>query len=104
MLPRIGRLIDSHTDGVIDKTEFEPRVVGLRQRLSQLQERHRAQRLKELESRSTLRVAWGGCPGSVAAAAEGARTVLVRLRVRYRPTVQENNFRARAVKLSISST
>jgi hypothetical protein len=58
MLPRIGRLIDSHTDGVIDKTEFEPRVVGLRQRLSQLQERHRAQRLKELESRSTF--AWHG--------------------------------------------
>jgi site-specific DNA recombinase len=38
----IGRLIDSYTEGVIDKTEFEPRVVCLRQRLSQLQERHRA--------------------------------------------------------------
>jgi len=38
----IGRLIDSYTEGVIDKTEFEPRIVGLRQRLSQLQERHQA--------------------------------------------------------------
>ena len=26
----------------VDKTEFEPRIVGLRQRLSQLQERHQA--------------------------------------------------------------
>jgi hypothetical protein len=26
----IGRLIDSYTEGVIDKTEFEPRIVGLR--------------------------------------------------------------------------
>ena len=38
----IGRLIDSYTEGVIDKTEFEPRIVGLRQRLSQLHERHQA--------------------------------------------------------------
>jgi site-specific DNA recombinase len=38
----IGRLIDSYTEGVIDKTEFEPRIVGLRQRLCQLQERHQA--------------------------------------------------------------
>src|SRR6266536_5115072 len=56
----------------------------------------RDQRLEELESRSTLRVAWGrarwpaarasDAHGSVAAAAEGARSVLVRrLRVRYRP-------------------
>jgi hypothetical protein len=27
--------------GVIDKTEFEPRIAGLKQRMSQLQERHR---------------------------------------------------------------
>jgi site-specific DNA recombinase len=38
----IGRLIDSYTEGVIDKTEFAPRIVGLRQRLSQLKERHQA--------------------------------------------------------------
>ena len=38
----IGRLIDSYAEGLIDKTEFEPRIAGLKQRLSQLQERHRA--------------------------------------------------------------
>jgi len=38
----IGRLIDSYAEGLIDKTEFERRIAGLKQRLSQLQERHRA--------------------------------------------------------------
>jgi len=38
----IGRLIDSYAEGVIDKVEFEPRIAGLKQRLSQLHERHRA--------------------------------------------------------------
>jgi site-specific DNA recombinase len=38
----IGRLIDSYTEGVIDKAEFEPRITGLKQRVSQLQERHQA--------------------------------------------------------------
>jgi site-specific DNA recombinase len=37
----IGRLIDSYAEDVIDKAEFEPRIAGLKQRLSQLQERHR---------------------------------------------------------------
>lgn len=38
----IGRLIDSYAEGDINKAEFEPRIAGLKQRLSQLQERHRA--------------------------------------------------------------
>jgi site-specific DNA recombinase len=38
----IGRLIDSYAEGLIDKAEFEPRIAGLKQRLSQLEERHRA--------------------------------------------------------------
>ena len=38
----IGQLIDSYAEGVIDKAEFEPRIAGLKQRLSQLQERHQA--------------------------------------------------------------
>ena len=38
----IGRLIDSYTEGVIDKAEFEPRIAGMKQRVSQLQERHQA--------------------------------------------------------------
>jgi site-specific DNA recombinase len=47
----IGRLINSYTEGVIDKTEFEPRMV--RQRLSQLQERHQAA-LKAAEAERDL--------------------------------------------------
>ena len=38
----IGRLIDSYAEGVIDKTEFEPRIAGLKQRVSELQVRHQA--------------------------------------------------------------
>jgi site-specific DNA recombinase len=38
----VGRLIDSYAEGLIDRAEFEPRVAGLKQRLSQLQDRHRA--------------------------------------------------------------
>jgi site-specific DNA recombinase len=38
----IGRLIDSYTESIIDKTEFEPRIAGLKQRVSQLQQRHQA--------------------------------------------------------------
>ncbi|MFD2052011.1 recombinase family protein [Mesorhizobium calcicola] len=38
----IGRLIDSYAEGIIDKAEFEPRIAGLKQRLSQLQVRHQA--------------------------------------------------------------
>jgi site-specific DNA recombinase len=34
----IARLIDSYTDGLIDKAEFEPRITRLRQRLQQLEE------------------------------------------------------------------
>lgn len=36
----IGRLIDSYAENVIDKAEFEPRITGLKQRMSQLQERY----------------------------------------------------------------
>jgi site-specific DNA recombinase len=35
----IDRLIDSYAEGIIDKTEFEPRLAGLRLRMSQLQKR-----------------------------------------------------------------
>jgi site-specific DNA recombinase len=38
----IERLIDIYADGVIEKSEFEPRVTGLKQRLLQLQDRHQA--------------------------------------------------------------
>jgi site-specific DNA recombinase len=36
------RLIDSYTESVIDKAEFEPRIAGLKLRVSQLQDRHQA--------------------------------------------------------------
>jgi hypothetical protein len=38
----IGRLIDSFAEGIIDKMEFAPRLAGLKQRLSQLQDRYQA--------------------------------------------------------------
>jgi len=38
----IDRLIDCYAGGFIDKTEFEPRIAGLRLRMSQLQEQQRA--------------------------------------------------------------
>jgi site-specific DNA recombinase len=34
----LSRLIDSYTEGLIDKTEFEPRVTRLRQRMAHIQE------------------------------------------------------------------
>jgi site-specific DNA recombinase len=37
----VDRLIDSYAEGVIDKGEFEPRLVGFRQRLGGLEERRR---------------------------------------------------------------
>ncbi len=38
----IGRLIDSYAAGVIDRSEFEPRITGLKARVAQLQEQQRA--------------------------------------------------------------
>ena len=38
----IGRLIDSYADGFVEKDEFEPRVTGMKQRLSHLQVRYDA--------------------------------------------------------------
>lgn len=38
----IGRLIDSYAEGFVEKHEFEPRITGMKQRLSQLEEHHGA--------------------------------------------------------------
>jgi len=38
----IDRLIDSYAEGFVEKGEFEPRITGMKQRLSQLNERHEA--------------------------------------------------------------
>jgi site-specific DNA recombinase len=38
----IGRLIDSYAEGMIDKTEFEPRIAGLKTRLTKLTQQDQA--------------------------------------------------------------
>ncbi len=38
----IGRLIDGYAEGLLDKTEFEPRLASFRQRLGALEEQRRA--------------------------------------------------------------
>ncbi len=51
----IGRLIDSYAAGVIDRSEFEPRLAGLRSRVAQLQEQQRvAVEAAEAERELTL--------------------------------------------------
>jgi site-specific DNA recombinase len=35
---RLARLIDSYADGLIDKQEFEPRILRLRRRIAQAEE------------------------------------------------------------------
>ena len=37
----ISRLIDAYGDGLLDKSEFEPRIVAARERLSKLEEEHK---------------------------------------------------------------
>jgi site-specific DNA recombinase len=51
----IGRLIDSYAAGVIDRSEFEPRVTGLKTHVAQLQERQKdAAETAEAERELTL--------------------------------------------------
>src|SRR6266446_1514536 len=38
----VARLIDSYAEGLIDKDEFEPRLIRLRQRLARLEEQRQA--------------------------------------------------------------
>src|SRR5208283_366394 len=38
----IERLIDSYAEGFVEKGEFEPRITGMKQRMSQLKERFEA--------------------------------------------------------------
>jgi site-specific DNA recombinase len=51
----IARLIDSYTEGFIEKQEFEPRIQRLRQRLSSFEDRERQIRL-ELARQAELRL------------------------------------------------
>jgi site-specific DNA recombinase len=54
----MGRLIDSYTDGVIEKTDFEPRMSGFKQRISSLEEQRKAA-LDMADLRATLSVIVG---------------------------------------------
>jgi site-specific DNA recombinase len=54
----ISRLIDAYGDGLLDKSEFEPRVRAARQRVSKLQEEHK-QRTEEEDTDEELRLVIG---------------------------------------------
>jgi site-specific DNA recombinase len=52
----IGRLIDSYTEGLIEKPEFEPRIAELRRRLARLEAEASEQQVAEEQARSLQRV------------------------------------------------
>jgi site-specific DNA recombinase len=54
----MGRLIDSYTDGVIEKEDFEPRMAGFRQRIRSLEEQRKAA-VDTADLRATLSVIVG---------------------------------------------
>ncbi len=54
----ISRLIDAYGDGLLDKSEFEPRIVAARERLSKLEEEHK-RRADEEHTEAELRLVIG---------------------------------------------
>src|SRR5690349_12138703 len=54
----MGRLIDSYTDGVIEKEDFEPRIAGFKQRIGSLDEQRKAA-VDTADLRATLSVIVG---------------------------------------------
>jgi site-specific DNA recombinase len=54
----ISRLIDAYGEGLLDKSEFEPRISAARARLAKLEEEHR-QRIGEASQESELRLVIG---------------------------------------------
>jgi site-specific DNA recombinase len=54
----ISRLIDAYSDGLLDKSEFEPRISAARARLAKLEEEHR-QRIGEAAQEAELRLVIG---------------------------------------------
>ncbi len=54
----ISRLIDAYGDGLLDKSEFEPRIRAARERLSKLEEEHK-QRAEEEDREAELRLVIG---------------------------------------------
>ena len=54
----ISRLIDAYSDGLLDKSEFEPRISAARARLAKLEDEHR-QRVGEAAQEAELRLVIG---------------------------------------------
>src|SRR6516165_4920699 len=54
----ISRMIDAYGDGLLDRSEFEPRITAARERLTKLEEEHR-QRLGEAAQEAELRLVIG---------------------------------------------
>ena len=54
----ISRLIDAYGDGLLDKSEFEPRISAARERLAKLEDEHR-QRIGEATQEAELRLVIG---------------------------------------------
>ena len=54
----ISRLIDAYGDGLLDKSEFEPRISAARARLAKLEDEHR-QRIGEAAQEAELRLVIG---------------------------------------------
>ena len=54
----ISRLIDAYGDGLLDKSEFEPRISAARERLAKLEDEHR-QRIGEAAQEAELRLVIG---------------------------------------------
>src|SRR6516162_8178827 len=54
----ISRMIDAYGDGLLDRSEFEPRITAARERLAKLEEEHR-QRLGEAAQEAELRLVIG---------------------------------------------
>src|SRR5262245_17784232 len=59
---RVSRVIDAYGDGLLDKSEFEPRVSAARARLAKLEEVHR-QRIGEAAQEAELRLVIGQLEG-----------------------------------------
>ncbi len=68
----ISRLIDAYEDGLLDKSEFEPRIVAARERLSRLEE-ERTREADEAVNESELRLVIGQLEEFARRVAEGLR-------------------------------
>jgi site-specific DNA recombinase len=84
----MGRLIDSYTEGLIDKAEFEPRIAGLRQRIQGWEEQAASLR-EEATQRAALALIVGRLQdfarqvhGRIAAVDWDVRRDLIRLLVK----------------------